>query len=72
MSHDYKIEYKNSEDDVSHVKYIHALDPATAQTIFRHSWVHEHGDNSNPSDSPKVLDLSVLDHGRWVHEHEEE
>ena len=43
-AHDYKIKYKNSENGAPHVKYVHALDKSTAETIFQHSWVHEHGD----------------------------
>ena len=69
MAQDYKIKYKNSEDDVPHVKYVHAVDLSTAETIFRHSWIHEHGDNDT-IDNPKIVDVEVLDDGCWKHEQE--
>ena len=42
MAKDYKIKYKDPEDNSPHVKYVHAVDENTAKTIFEHSWVHVH------------------------------
>ena len=73
-AHDYKIEYKNCKDDVPHVKYIHALNHETAETIFKEDWIYAHGDDNamaefgtNKSYSCEIMDVSVLsrDH-RWV------
>ena len=75
MCHDYKVKYKNSEDDVPHVKYIHALDPSTAQTMFKEDWICEHGDDQSMMDDGKnkkysceIMDFSVLKNGSWSHD----
>ena len=61
MAKDYKIKYKDPEDNSPHVKYVHAVDENTAKTMFEHSWVHIHGDNSN--DCPEIVDVEVLNQG---------
>jgi hypothetical protein len=73
--HDYKIKYKNCEDDVPHIKYIHALDHETAETMFKEDWVREHGDDNslaedgdNRSYSCRIMDVTVLKDGSWLHD----
>ncbi len=66
MAKDYKIKYKDPEDDSSHVKYVHAIDETTAKTMFKHSWVHVHGDDD--SECPEIVDVEVLSEGHWEHE----
>ena len=34
MAQDYKIKYKDPEDQEPHIKYVHAVDESTAKTIF--------------------------------------
>lgn len=63
MAKDYKIKYKDPENDSSHIRYVHAVDESTAKTMFEHSWRHIHGDNID--ECPEIVEVKVLTLGHW-------
>ena len=72
-AHDYKIQYEDSKDGDPHVKYVHALNPSTAEEMFRQNWVFTHGDDNTALDegntesySCKITDVYVLIDGHWT------
>ena len=63
MAKDYKIKYKDPENDVPYIKYVHAINESTAKTMFEHSWMHIHGDNTD--ECPEIVEVKVLSGGHW-------